>query len=1103
MNLKLKRHYWRAKMLHSLMLMALLGSLTSILYAQPNSTAVDNIIPPSPEATELGKYAIIPISLYTGTPEIKIPLCDVKESDLTVPVSIQYHAAGNKVDEIASRVGLGWVLNAGGVITRTVIGNPDEYGSFGFLSLTKSFTPQEAAAEGLSDEQQFDRWRRVTRKCWDFEPDQFTFNFNGYTGKFGFEWNSDGDNSILIGSESKLKMEPLGMPAYTDNNYIQGWKVTDENGVIYLFNAIEKTRYTPIEDEEDDPNNVFDNCFERASTPTSWYLSEIISPNGNWIRFIYTDYKLSYTLLVSETQRPIVTSDNPELFKKKMALLSIDGKYLSKIITSSAHTEVNFNEDSENIRTDLPLTLLFSNSLRSLKEITVKNIRSETVKHFRLNYTYETGRLTLKSLYDAPIGLVDGKPPYRFTYNQTMLPPYQKVSLPGLPSYNYLGSYQQDHWGFYNNNTATTLIPTYTYTGLFDGKEYTYQAGDRSPSTERMKAGILTDIIYPTGGSTNFEFEPHTYSAIGNTENGNEDQLAGGLRIKKISNLDALATPNVRQFQYKTDEGKSSGVISVFPNYSFWTIIFVPWPTTGEIIPLPANLHTSNSLIPIALTKDSHIGYRKITVYYGTNLDGGKSDSYFTSFYTHNDDYLKHPTKDYFMAHALPYPLPTSYDHTRGLLTKQIDYKYENGQYIPVKQIDNVYEKLEASIQGFKAAEYLPGRYSSFPGGTAEGIFATAFYTYQLGLSKLSKTTETLFENGSTYVSEKTFLYNKSNSADRAERFNASNRFVISEIQKSSEGNLLITTSHYPFEYPDIFPYKQLKDLHILSPVIESVVSESISTSSLQKVIDAKFTRYKQFNTRILPSELLKFSSVIPATDFIHSTLREDSGPDMRYYTPETRFDRYHRNGKLQQVTLSSDATSSEEDQVTAYLWDSNGANPIAKVSNASVDDCAFIDFEGIGDREGNWIIKENSQVVSSDSHTGKYSFSGKVSSENLHIGEVIVSLWAKGTGSVTVEGIQKQVNSEWKRYEWIITSDLPRELSVVTNGNLIDGLRLCPKKARMTTFTYSPLLGVSSITDENHASIFYEYDGYGRLKIIRDSEGNIVKHYQYQYKSY
>src|SRR5438552_616203 len=74
---------------------------------------------PSPTAASLGKFGDIPVSLYTGIPEISVPLFTAKGKTLSLPVVLRYHAGGLRVEEIGGWVGMGWTLEAGGAITRT------------------------------------------------------------------------------------------------------------------------------------------------------------------------------------------------------------------------------------------------------------------------------------------------------------------------------------------------------------------------------------------------------------------------------------------------------------------------------------------------------------------------------------------------------------------------------------------------------------------------------------------------------------------------------------------------------------------------------------------------------------------------------------------------------------------------------------------------------------------------------------------------------------------------------------------------------------------------------------------------------------------------
>lgn len=63
-----------------------------------------------------------------------------------------------------------------------------------------------------------------------------------------------------------------------------------------------------------------------------------------------------------------------------------------------------------------------------------------------------------------------------------------------------------------------------------------------------------------------------------------------------------------------------------------------------------------------------------------------------------------------------------------------------------------------------------------------------------------------------------------------------------------------------------------------------------------------------------------------------------------------------------------------------------------------------------------------------------------------------------------------------------------------------LNGLRSNFPNAYITTYTYKPLVGISSSTDENGKTTFYEYDTFNRLKSIKDHSGNILKEYNYNF---
>jgi len=82
---------------------------------------------PSPNAMAGINNGQYNVAGYTGSFSYSIPLHTLNSYDIQLPISLNYHTTGNRVDDIASWVGLGWNLNAGGAISRVMIGTPDEF----------------------------------------------------------------------------------------------------------------------------------------------------------------------------------------------------------------------------------------------------------------------------------------------------------------------------------------------------------------------------------------------------------------------------------------------------------------------------------------------------------------------------------------------------------------------------------------------------------------------------------------------------------------------------------------------------------------------------------------------------------------------------------------------------------------------------------------------------------------------------------------------------------------------------------------------------------------------------------------------------------------
>ena len=94
-----------------------LMALCSVFASGQSKSSMQNINIKSPEVAAFTRIGEIPVSLYTGVPHISIPLYEVKNGNLSLPITLDYQATAVKVNQEATWVGLNWLLNAGGVIT--------------------------------------------------------------------------------------------------------------------------------------------------------------------------------------------------------------------------------------------------------------------------------------------------------------------------------------------------------------------------------------------------------------------------------------------------------------------------------------------------------------------------------------------------------------------------------------------------------------------------------------------------------------------------------------------------------------------------------------------------------------------------------------------------------------------------------------------------------------------------------------------------------------------------------------------------------------------------------------------------------------------------
>ncbi|MAO50591.1 MAG: hypothetical protein CML16_06905, partial [Pusillimonas sp.] len=447
---------------------------------------VPKVLPQSPNAASLGSYGQVPVGLFTGTPQLSIPLFELNVGKINLPISLSYSSNGIRVDEIAGNVGLGWNLNAGGVITRSINDEADESMT---LTLPNNF-PGARNQEVLT----FLENATDPESGYDTFSDLYSFNFNGYSGSFYL--NTSKQPVQINPSPVKIVKDPP--PPYSQYEFM----IIDPNGITYLFgstNTTETSSYRLFNTGGPFPPTPF--------IPTSWYLSRIESYTGDFIEFNYIPNNQEY---ISSISQSVVKKANGNSTENLIRTRSNNSALLLNSI-SSRNGNINFSYSP------------YAGDFYQLDNIELRKNNGGLIKKYNLLYdvitssltnlkcpdiTYEDEygkRLFLKSITE--VGETgELKQPYTLSY-------YSPDHIP--PRF----SYAQDYWGYYNgvaNNQYLVSNADYYLAYQVNPAllHYVFRdiGGNKNPNGAFGKNGLLKKIVYPTGGSNEFLYESHGYS---------------------------------------------------------------------------------------------------------------------------------------------------------------------------------------------------------------------------------------------------------------------------------------------------------------------------------------------------------------------------------------------------------------------------------------------------------------------------------------------------------------------------------------------------------------------------------------------------------------
>lgn len=1101
------KHTYKYLIFFCFLAQCMIGSKHSKAQTTTLTPSIESVVPPSPNVSAINKFGNIPVGQSTGIPSISVPIYswNGKNFGKSVSISLNYHAGGIKVAEAASNVGLGWALNAGGVVSRTMRGLYDEMPTYGFFDANIPST--EAGGNNTGGVPNSDRtFFKMNAGVLDSQNDIFNYSFNGQSGRFVLGKG----NRILFLEQTKIKVERF-LSTINGKTLLSKFIITDEFGYRYVFEDYEITATLGM-------------MGANSSYTSAWNLTKIITPSGNSsIEYEYESYTIRNEYIGSVTAALPLYADGYGYVANMGGGSAQDvvGRRIKKILFPDGNV-VDFHY-SNTARSDMAGDHLLQK---------IKITKGDVSSGFLLGHDYSiSGRLTLKTV--TPLGNLEVQnTPYTFEYNM-------EYALPDR------FSIWQDHWGYANLNTGGFIPHEFVRA---PGGEYNpfreFPGGNRNSDPDRMKAGTLNKMSYPTGGHTIFEMEANT---------------------AKDNWLEQNDTVSVTNPPY-TDKSLNEGINSDnFPAANIPLLFNGENGTTTNfdiaINPLAGNCgggcallfelyDASNTFVStqqINFTDPSPDPYRITRSFSLTGLTKGQTYSFrvyavnVSSYY----EYVEIKWREVNSGGTSQVVLSRVQPYVGGLRAKRItDYTATGTSPATVKEYEYVKEDgvTSSGSLGFRPVYTTLVRYQDqdiavLPEEPSYG----GNFDFNYALRSSTSVSEITFANGSpvTY-----------------------SRVVEKQIDN---GNPNGSTVRYFTSYSDQPPVVQ----NVFPAVPTQFASWSYGLLTREEIYDAGNTLQKK-TENFYTSHVDKYIDTIAAFEAFRSISIApvkfqwgDSLSAAPHVLPTALPHYFLMNsfwpwaGRIEltsskvteylvgQPTLVTDSYS-EYDPDHYYLKQKSLIN--SKGENLKQrflypkdrillgEDVALytamLNKNMIRTSVGQQELKENTilaeqridyQNWSGISYTPKYVKTqaigypletrinyqdydqyGSVVSVKQENGAPMCYLWGYG-GDYLVAKITNATYDEVKNALGGITViDNFRNLKDPSDDDvnlIVNTLRGTLVNAHVEGFTYHTLLGVTSQTDAKGMTTYYEYDDFQRLKYIKDQNGNIIKSYSYNYR--
>ncbi len=988
-------------------------------------------LPTSPQAETFKRYGTFSINYSTGVPDISIPLFEINHHGYSLPLELKYYPQPLKQGYNYDVVGHGWNLSINSCISRSIEHCADE---------EKNFIVEEPTGYYKDCGDCFKEFNYAHDLFNAILPDGSSFDF--------VIDNINGSLKFTTSNGRSVKMSCN----YTPTN-ISSFVITDENGVKYTFS--EGDIYGPAE--------LYYNNF------VSWTLSRIDLPFSNEPILFYYNKLIDNKYGNVENNIHLWDSYFPDSsdYIAPSPVFTPFLSYRMKLLTSVTYngTTINFNYANETS----PSAKNYISNIQVIDSSLIKNI---DLFIYTQNVTSSGGTVPVALLGSLQ---VKGSEPNDTPLIHTL----QYTSIANT----FSGT---DYWGYLNNDRYSDGVGNFNlYSSWIDSRANSYDVmgiseatrlpGDQCPLAKIKLAkyngfnrtpgstvghGILTKIIYPYGGYTEFEFDNHEFLT---STDGNGDYIlnpvdripaiAGGFRIEKISSFrEDGALADVKTFRYGLTYAEAyaqgggdnynaenypnmhTGLgeatvdpnIFTFMNFTTYQLAFpfqnliigrdeernsllvnpcvvasYPMHQTGYVWRADFNAGNFRKL----LNGRPPVLYSNVTVYdgivdeYSNSYPNGKTVYKYNILDSGYDMFNVFHDQIFFEEmHYLGNVLVNkSKQFLYDKISERRDYKFNGQDFIMVRKQNNSWLSSLKPFNDWHFLNLYPDPYIPNIYTYTVDLFSTG--SSYFGTARLDYKTEIQYHApGDSILVRESYGYN---SRDQ----------ITSQITKNSNNKYLKRIWEYPeikTGYTTPVTIQKLVERNMISPILKDSVCVADSYEGLSNgmAVSGRKVDYNEY-------AIGGISYILPQKSY-----RLEISGSSNKYNPEYEISSYSFNGNPTEI-ISKDGLH------TSYLWGYRNRYMIAQIENATYD--------------------QVKQTLGVDSET---------------------------LSSSTVPDMSK-----------------------------VEAIRTYLPNAHIITYTYKPLVGITSSTSPDGITSNFIYDPFGRLQFVKDAGNDVINQYYYHHK--